>query len=135
MERVDEGDNMAISTYRGLAQIGEDLQKQGFTANVEFLDHAFTDVEGERTYPTDQPDIVAHRRFAGMSDPDNMSVLYAIKGNDGTRGIIVDAFGAYADPELGDFLEHVRYRQHGFYRLSENFLYRYLDSSFIRDVG
>ncbi|HEX5545335.1 MAG TPA: hypothetical protein VFX10_07540 [Nitrospira sp.] len=31
--------------------------------------------------------------------------------NDGTKGTIVDAFGTYADSELGDFLETVRYRE------------------------
>ncbi len=28
-----------------------------------------------------------------MSDPDDMSVLYAIESADGTKGSIVDAFG------------------------------------------
>lgn len=102
---------MVISAYTGLAQLIQDLRKKGFTANFEFLDHVFTDVESRRTFTADQLDIVGHRRFEGMSDPDDMSVLYAIESYDGTKGIIVDAFGTYADPELGDFLESVRYRE------------------------
>ena len=103
---------MVISaTYTGLAQSMQDLGKKGFTANFEFLDHVFTDVESKRTFTADQLAIVDHRRFEGMSDPDDMSVLYAIESNDGTKGVIVDAFGTYADPELGEFLERVRYRE------------------------
>ncbi len=113
MERVDEGGNMVISAYTGLTRTIQDLRKKGFTANFEFLDHVFTDVESRRTFTADQLTIVDHRRFEGMSDPDDMSVLYAIESNDGTKGIIVDAFGTCADPELGDFLESV----HGFRRL------------------
>jgi len=112
MERVDEGGSMAISAaYTGLAQTIQDLRKKGFTANFEFLDHVFTDVESGRTFTADHLAIIDHRRFEGMSDPDDMSVLYAIESNDGTKGIIVDAFGTYADPELGDFLQGVRYRE------------------------
>ena len=102
---------MVISAYTGLAQTIHDLQKKGFTANFGLLDHVFTDVESRRTFTADQLDIVDHRRFEGMSDPDDMSVLYAIESSDGTKGIIVDAFGTYADPELGDFLESVPYRE------------------------
>jgi len=101
---------MVMSAYTGLARTIQDLRKKGFTANFGFLDHAFTDVESRRTFNADQLDIVDHRRFEGMSDPDDMSVLYAIESNDGTKGIIADAFGTYADPELGNFLESVRYR-------------------------
>ena len=104
---------MVISAaYTGLAQAMQDLRKKGFTANFEFLDHVFTDVESKRTFTADQLAIVDHRRFEGMSDPDDMSVLYAIESNDGTKGVIVDAFGTYADPELGEFLQSVRYREH-----------------------
>lgn len=48
-----------------------------------------------------------HYRFEGISDPDDMSVVYAIESGDGTRGIIGDAFGVYANPELGGFLNNV----------------------------
>jgi hypothetical protein len=36
-----------------------------------------------------------------------MSVLYALKAQDGTRGLLTDAFGAYADPALGRLLRRI----------------------------
>jgi hypothetical protein len=45
-----------------------------------------------------------------MSDPDDSSVVYATETDDGTRGLLVDAFGPYADPEVGRLLERVRIR-------------------------
>jgi hypothetical protein len=37
-----------------------------------------------------------------------MSVIYAIEAKDGTRGTIVDAFGTYANPDVGAFLKNVK---------------------------
>jgi hypothetical protein len=34
-----------------------------------------------------------------------MSVLYAVETNDGTKGTILDAYGTYADANLGEFLK------------------------------
>jgi hypothetical protein len=39
-------------------------------------------------------------RFEGVSDPDDMSVIYAVETRDGTRGTLVDAYGTYADPDV-----------------------------------
>jgi hypothetical protein len=40
-----------------------------------------------------------------------MSVVYAIESTDGPRGIIADAFGVYANPDLSGFLEKVNIRE------------------------
>jgi hypothetical protein len=36
-------------------------------------------------------------RFEGANNPDDSSVLFAIQSVDGLKGILVDAYGAYAD--------------------------------------
>ncbi|MCB0669975.1 MAG: phosphoribosylpyrophosphate synthetase [Saprospiraceae bacterium] len=36
-------------------------------------------------------------RFEGMSSPDDNSVVYAIKSVEGVKGVLVDAYGAYAE--------------------------------------
>ncbi|HEU4634009.1 MAG TPA: hypothetical protein VFS22_08500 [Flavisolibacter sp.] len=46
-------------------------------------------------------------RFEGISDPDDMSILYAIETDDGNRGTLVDAYGLYADDETGEFMKEV----------------------------
>jgi hypothetical protein len=37
-----------------------------------------------------------------------MAVVYAIEGRGGTRGILTDAYGAYADPAVGAMLDLLR---------------------------
>lgn len=36
-------------------------------------------------------------RFEGMTNPDDSSVLYAISSTSGVKGLLVDAYGAYAE--------------------------------------
>lgn len=99
---------MSLKTYSGMTEAMEDLRRRGFTANFEFLDRRFRDLESGKTFTADQLTIVEHHRFEGASDPEDMSVVYAIESSDGTRGIIADAFGTYANPDLGAFLNRVR---------------------------
>ena len=94
-----------------MADAIQELQKRGFTANFEFLDRAFRDVDSGRTFKAEDLTIVEHYRFEGASDPDETSVVYAIESDDGTKGVIADAFGVYANPQLGGFLNNVRIRE------------------------
>ena len=47
-------------------------------------------------------------RFEGMNNPDDSSILFAISASDGSKGVLVDAYGAYAanvSPEMMDRLK------------------------------
>jgi hypothetical protein len=102
---------MSAKLYTSLAEAMQELKKRGFTANFEFLDTAFRDVDSGRTFKAEDLTIVEHYRFEGASDPDETSVVYAIESDDGTKGVIADAFGVYANPQLGGFLNNVRIRE------------------------
>jgi hypothetical protein len=96
-----------IHTYATMTEALKDLKERGFTSNFEFLNGAFCAVGG-KTYTADHVTIVEHHRFEGMSDPDDLSVLYAIETNDGAKGTVADAYGPYANPQLGAFLKDVK---------------------------
>ena len=100
-----------VKTYETMTEALEGLKQRGFTANFEFLNNTFRAVDGGKTFSPDELTIVEHHRFEGVSDPDDLSVLYAIETNDGTRGTIADAFGPYANPDLGAFLKTVKMRE------------------------
>ena len=40
-----------------------------------------------------------------------MAIVYAIESSDGTRGALVDAFGAYSNPSVSAFLHDVPIRR------------------------
>jgi len=102
---------MSAKLYRTMTEAVRELKKIGFTANFQFRDQAFRDVKTGRTFKAEDLTIVEYYRFEGVSDPDDMSIVYAIESTDGTQGIIADAFGVYANPQLGSFLNNVRIRK------------------------
>ncbi len=102
---------MSVKLYTNMVEAIQELKKRGFTANFEFLNHAFRDVDSGRTFKADELTIVEHYRFEGASDPDDMSVVYAIEVEGGLKGIIADAYGLYANPNLGGFLEKVNIQE------------------------
>lgn len=102
---------MSAKQYTSMAEAIQELKKREFTAKFEFFNRAFRDVDSGRTFKAEDLTIVEHYRFEGASDPDNMSVVYAIESDDGTQRIIADAFGVYANPQLRGFLNNVRIRE------------------------
>jgi hypothetical protein len=87
----------AIEAFRG----------QGFTASFVVKDGALRLGNGSRAYQPGEVTIREYRRFEGTSDPDDMSIVYAIETADGVKGTLVDAFGVYASPGVTAFMEQV----------------------------
>jgi len=102
---------MSVNQYRSVTEALTGLARRGFTANLEYLDGAFSAVDLGRAFGAEELTIVEHHRFEGASDPDDMAVVYAIESRDGVRGVLVDAFGVYANPRLGEFLRKVKIRE------------------------
>jgi hypothetical protein len=102
---------MSVNPYRSVTETLAELARRGFTANFEYLDDAFTAVDLGRSFGAEELTIVEHYRFEGASNPDDMAVVYAIESRDGIRGALVDAFGVYANPKLGEFLHKVKIRE------------------------
>ena len=104
-------DCMSFKTYTTMADAMRDLKRRGFTADFEMIGKTFRTMESEKTFQPDELTIVEHHRFEGSSDPEEMAVVYAIEARDGTRGVLVDAYGVYANPDLSVFLKDVRMRE------------------------
>ena len=100
-----------MKAYKTMIDAMQDLKRRGFTANFEFVNNSFRTIDDGKSFSPDQLTIVEHYRFEGVSDPDDLSVLYALEATDGTRGTVADAFGPYANPDLGAFLKTVKMRE------------------------
>ena len=93
-----------------LAGVMDDLDKRGFTEHFTLANGRLRGVNNGMTYRANQLIISEYHRFEGVSDPDDMAILYAIETGSGVRGTLTDAFGVYADPGVGDFIEEVKMR-------------------------
>ncbi len=90
-------------TYETLSQALADLQKRGYTQDFNLLEHCVECKSNNALFGPERFDVVEVYRFEGMTNPDDNAVLYAIETEDGLRGTLVDAYGAYADslsPEM-----------------------------------
>ena len=94
---------------RSLVNVEKKLNSDGFTQDFKVTDgrlHTLSTVSS-KSYAPDEVTIVDFYRFEGESNPDDMSILYAIAANDGVKGTISSAYGVYADTDTDDFLKKV----------------------------
>ena len=96
-----------------LASALDDMKARGFTAQFTVAGERLRALESGATFAPYQVAIVETHRFEGVSDPDDMAILYGLETSGGLRGTLVDAFGVYADPSIGAFMEAVARRQGG----------------------
>lgn len=98
--------NDRITNMTSLAECLEHLQEKGFTEQfrIEGLELHSSGTDNKVYRPADVK-AVNFFRFEGISDPDDTAILYALETNDGKKGTLVDAYGAYADPDVDEFVK------------------------------
>ena len=87
-----------------------DMTRRGFTAQFTLAGGRLRTLDGARSFSADQVEIVEEHRFEGVSDPDDMAILYGLQTRGGLRGTLADAFGVYSDPAISDFMRRVAVR-------------------------
>jgi|SRR5690606_39852212 len=86
----------------------KELEEEGFNDQFKFIqDQGLQSTSSKTTYQPRDLRITNEFRFEGITDPSDMSILYAIQAKDGTKGTLVNAYGTYADDELEEFLKSV----------------------------
>ncbi|WP_281234126.1 hypothetical protein [Flavobacterium gelatinilyticum] len=82
-------------------------QDEGYTTNYLFEDGCLIDSETKYKYQPDEIYIVAHHRYEGMSNPDDMSILYVIETKDQQKGTHLLGYGPTADLEEAEFFKDI----------------------------
>jgi hypothetical protein len=79
----------------------------GYTENFKIAERGLTDEVGGRFYAPSEIHIPNFHRFEGYSDPQDNAILYWIETSDGRKGILIDAYGPYADIKVTNFIHEV----------------------------
>ncbi|MBE9597707.1 phosphoribosylpyrophosphate synthetase [Pedobacter sp. MC2016-24] len=95
--------------YDTLTAAVADLDKRGyeydFELEPEFIECKAIDL---RLMP-EEFEIDEFYRFEGLNDPDDSAVIYAISSQVGNlKGVIIDAYGAYAENLAPDLLDKLK---------------------------
>ncbi len=86
-----------MTTYETLTDALQDLRGRGFTHNFNLESDALHCPELDLRLHPEHFTIDEQYRFEGMSDPDDNDILYAISSDTGVKGVLVNAYGPYAD--------------------------------------
>lgn len=91
-----------------LSSVMEKLRERKLDAEFRWSDEGFTAGRGKSYQPEDLQ-IIRTYRFEGDSNPDDSSVLYVIKADDGLIGYSLDAYGAITNhgPEFNNFIRKI----------------------------
>ena len=85
-----------------------ELARSGFVEHFGVRGDELQSFDSGRTFAADQVVIREYHRFEGVSDPDDMAVVYALESREGTKGVLTDAYGVYSDPAVGAMLDVLR---------------------------
>jgi hypothetical protein len=85
----------------------EDLEKQGYTDQLKFENGALLNLSNKKHYSKDQISISREFRFEGMTNPSDMSILFAVDFNDGRKGTLAAPYGSQGDADLFEFMNQV----------------------------
>lgn len=98
---------MERTRYPSEREAIESLQRRGFSARFRAEENNFSSIDNKKSFRPEDLKIVEIHRFEGATDVDDMSIVYGLESNDGTKGILIDAFGPYSDPKLAPLIERV----------------------------
>ncbi len=95
--------------FDNLLQAVKQIRKEGFTIEFVSSEHGFVNPENNKTYlPKSICMVEVIRLNAPLSEPDEESILYLLKTDDGQKGWISDSYSIYADTNLIEHINSIR---------------------------
>jgi hypothetical protein len=84
-----------------LQKVQDNLEKYGYTEQFRVEKDKLVGMTSKKKYKPKDVKAANFYRFEGITDPDDMSILYAIETCDGSKGTLTDAYGRYSDEDTG----------------------------------
>jgi hypothetical protein len=86
-----------MKSYSTLSEAINDLKTRGYKEDFNVHPHCLECRSLNVQWNPENFTIDEFHRFEGMSNTDDNSIVYAISSHDGVKGVLVDAYGMYAD--------------------------------------
>lgn len=104
---MDTPENDSTQNMKTLSECINDAVKKGYTENFEISGKKMITEDKKSSFTPENTVISDFFRFEGYSDPQDNAVLYLIHTDDGKKGILIDAYGTYADANISSFIVEV----------------------------
>jgi hypothetical protein len=100
--------NDKVTEMNSLSMVMSKAVKNGYTESFKVTGKGLSPQSDlERCYSPDQVQVINFYRFEGESDPGDNSIMYQMETSDGLKGLLVDAYGMYADEKVNKFMQQV----------------------------
>ncbi len=104
MENAQDDATLQMKT---LSECLNQAVKDGYKEDFKMKGNGLVTEKEETVYHPENIAISNFFRFEGYSDPQDSAILYLIHTEDGKKGTLIDAYGAYADAKLSNFIRQV----------------------------
>lgn len=94
-----------------LSQATDDLRKRGYTQQFNLEPNRIYCPDLDRSFGPDDFAVDEYHRFEGMTNPGDMSVVYAITTSDNTKGTLIDAYGTYSDKASAEMVKKMSLKE------------------------
>ena len=106
---IDEKELQEMKEYRDpLSEKLAELEEEGYTEDFKLEGDQLKALNSDQAFSAAELTIVEDFRFEGESNPDDLSILYALESSDGTKGTVVHVYGPEAGDALGEFMKGVK---------------------------
>ena len=82
-------------------------QKKGFNGNYRVENMKLIDLKTKIEYSPENVTILKEYRFEGMSNPSDMSILYIVETNDGSKGTVLANYSPSSNIETAEFFKEI----------------------------
>jgi len=107
-ENTDFMENNDLIPYmKSLSMLSNKMVLNGYDDDFKITDEGLKSLKTEKVYSPEQINVINFFRFEGQSDPNDNTIMYVIETSDGLKGTLVDAYGAYADRKVSEFMTSV----------------------------
>jgi hypothetical protein len=86
-----------MKNYSNLVEALSDLKSRGYTTDFNLKADCLEGLSMKLQIHPEDFEVREVYRFEGASNPDDSSVLYAIESKNGLKGVLIDAYGVYAE--------------------------------------
>ncbi len=101
-----------MKDYSNLIEALDDLKLRGFKNDFNLKPSCLECTALQLQLHPEDFEVKELYRFEGDSTPDDNSILYAIESKEGVKGVLIDAYGTYAESislEMANKLRQTRF--------------------------
>lgn len=98
------------NTYESLSVAINALKEEGYTHDYNLKEEGLENKAEGTLHGAHELTVVKYFRFEGRTNPDDSSVLYVIEADNGEKGLLIDAYGAYSGQISQEMLDKLKMR-------------------------